>query len=323
MRRLPLAALLCAVVAASGATAAVAATPARVVLPRDHYGHRVGIEWWYVTGLLQGSDGARYSVFYTLFKRQGYVVPVSQVVNVDTGAVVGHTETIARAAVGGAALDVSVPGARLRYASGRWSFGASTAGYALDLAAVPRKPYVLHGGTGYIRQSSAGLSAYYSNTRMAATGTLTTAAGAVRLTGQAWLDHQWGNFASDPAALSWDWFSCRFGDRTELMLYRFRSLDGTPLAGYQSGTLVRRDGSAVVLTGFSASSAGRSFDGAGRRWPLDWQLKVPSQGLDLRLVSPIADQLVRGTVLPTFYEGVADATGSKQGVCFVEQSYAG
>ena len=320
MRRGFLALIVCAFTIAAAATAA---SVPRVELPRDHFGHRAGIEWWYMTGLLQGSDGMRYSVFFTLFKRAGFVVPVSQVVNLDTGALAGHTETVGRATIGGTALNVTLPGAALRYAAGRWSFSASAAGYALELSASPRKPYVLHGATGYIRQSTAGLSAYYSNTRMAAVGSVTTSTGVVRLSGQAWLDHQWGNFASDPAALNWDWFSCRFDDRTELMLYRFRAPDGTPLARYGSGTFIRSNGTAVATPRFSVTPGQRVFEGAGRRWPLDWQLSLPAQNLQLRLVSTVPDQLVRGTVLPTFYEGVADATGSKTGTCFVEQSYAG
>ena len=58
-------------------------------------------------------------------------------------------------------------------------------------------------------------------------------------TGTAWFDHQWGNFANVPSASHWDWFSCRFDDRTELMLYRFRD-------GHMNGTAVdsRRPGPA-------------------------------------------------------------------------------
>lgn len=41
----------------------------------------------------------------------------------------------------------------------------------------------------------------------------------------------------------------------------------------------------------------------------------------MRLRSIVEDQLVRGTVLPTFWEGAATAAGTKQGTCFVEQSY--
>jgi predicted secreted hydrolase len=217
-----------AVLLASFAAAAVAATP-RVVLPRDHAGHpSSGIEWWYVTGNVRGSDGARYSVFFTLFSGRGLV---SQVLNLSSGALVGHTEVLAQRAPGTRMLDVRAPGHRVRYTlrSNTWRFVSSKPGFALDLTVTPTKPYVLHGGgSGVIQEASAGESYYYSATRTRATGTITTAGTRIPFAGEAWLDHQWGNFADDPSALNWDWFSCRFADRTELMLYRFRKRDGTP-----------------------------------------------------------------------------------------------
>jgi predicted secreted hydrolase len=317
-RLLPLVAFLAAAAVGVGGAAAP-----RVTFPRDHFGHKAGIEWWYVTGYVRGRDGARYSVFMTVFKRGGFVLPASQVVDLDTGAVVGHTETVAPRVVGPAALDVHAPGSLLRYTrqTNTWSFAARQGEYALSLTATPTKPYVLHGGTGYIHQSAAGLSGYYSATRMTARGTITAGGKPIAFTGEAWLDHQWGDFASDPRALRWDWFSCRFEDRTELMLYAFLGADGTPLARSRAGTFVRRDGRSSSAAGFDVSAGTRVLDADGRRWPLDWTLRVPAQHLDIRVRSIVADQLVRGTVLPTFYEGAATASGSKSGICFVEQSY--
>jgi predicted secreted hydrolase len=121
----------------------------RVHLPADHDAHpEAGIEWWYVSGVVEGADGQRYSVFFTLFRRAGFLLPVSQVVNLKTGALVGHSEAAAPGTIGAKNLDVSVAGARLRYRPGTnsWQFAASARGYALDLLARPQKPYVLHGG---------------------------------------------------------------------------------------------------------------------------------------------------------------------------------
>jgi predicted secreted hydrolase len=313
-----------AVLVASFAAAAVATTP-RVVLPRDHVGHpSSGIEWWYVTGDVRGSDGVRYSVFFTLFSGRGVVSPVSQVVNLSTGALVGHTEVLAQRAPGTRTLDVRAPGHRLRYLprSNTWRFVSAKPGFALDLTVKPTKPYVLHGGgTGVIQEAAAGQSYYYSATRARASGLITTAGTRIPFTGEAWLDHQWGNFADDPSALNWDWFSCRFVDRTELMLYRFRKRDGTPLTQYESGTFVGRDGRGKLVRNFDVRPGARVLDAAGRRWPLDWQLRVPSAGLTLSLRSLVDDQLVRGQHLPTFWEGAAAATGTKRGVCFVEQTF--
>jgi predicted secreted hydrolase len=296
--------------------AGAAAGTSRPHFPRDHYGHRAGIEWWYFTAYVHGSDGHRYSVFYTLFKRGDILLPVSQVVNLDTGAIVGHTEQLGRGRIGPGRLDVWVGrNANLQYLPVRnlWGAGAAEAGFAVSFSAVPEKPYVLHGGgSGVIRQGGA-VSSYYSATRMRLRGHYRKGHKSISFKGTAWFDHQWGNFTVDPSALHWDWFSCRFDDRTEVMLYRFRD-------GNASGTFVDRAGHGRLVRSFDAAPGARVLRAAGRRWPLDWTIRVPAERLTLALHAIVPDQLVRGVLLPTFWEGAVTATGTKHGVCFVEET---
>lgn len=283
--------------------------------PRDHYGHRAGIEWWYFTAYVHGSDGHRYSVFFTLFKRGGLVLPVSQVVNLDSGAIVRHTESLVPALIGSQGLDFSSRVAHLRYApvQGYWVGGVDADGYSLRFAAHPDKPYVLHGGgTGLVHQGTA-TSRYYSATRMTINGTVSTGSKGFQFTGTAWFDHQWGDFTADPSALHWDWFSCRFDDRTEVMLYRFRD-------GHASGTFVDQAGHGRLVSSFAALPGARVLRAEDRRWPLDWTLRVPSERLKLTLHAIVPDQFVRGTLLPTFWEGAVTAAGTKHGICFVEET---
>src|SRR5262249_42075885 len=158
-----------------------------------------------------------------------------------TGALVGHSETLAAGAPGPSTLDVSASGSRLRYLSqtNTWRFVVSSPGLHVALSQRPEKPYVLHGGgTGVIRQSVAGTSHYYSATRMRASGTLRVSGKTVAVKGQSWFDHQWGDYADDQRAFNWDWFSCRFDDRTELMGYQFLDQAGRPLPGLANGTFV-------------------------------------------------------------------------------------
>src|SRR5262249_2974382 len=129
-------------------------------------------------------------------------------------------------------------------------------------------------------------------------------------------------YRDDPRAFNWDWFSCRFDDGTELMLYQFRDRrSGRPLARFRAGTFVARDGTTKDVSGFDATHGTRTLGAAGRRWPLDWRLSVPSLALDESLRAIIPDQLVRNTIVPTFWEGAARATGTRDGTCFVELSY--
>jgi predicted secreted hydrolase len=305
---------------------AVAGGEPQVRLPRDHLGHAgASIEWWYFTAFVRDRAGRRYSVFFTLFASRGVLVPVAEVRNLDSGAVVGHSERLAPGRVGGSALDVRVAGSRLRYLPGSntWLFSVSGPGLQVSLRQRPEKAYVLNGGgTGEIEQSIAGRSHYYSATRMRASGTVRVGGKTVAINGESWFDHQWGNYANDPRAFNWEWFSCRFDDRTELMLYQF--LDRKthrPLARYRNGTYVNTNGTAIPITTFEAHHTRQALTAAGHTWPLDWQLHVPAPNLTESLRSLLRDQLVRNTIVPTFWEGAAQATGTHTGTCFVEISY--
>jgi predicted secreted hydrolase len=303
----------------------VAAGVPRVQLPRDHGAHPgSGIEWWYFTALVRDASGVRYSVFFTLFSSKSFLVPVAQVVDLDTGALVGHSETLAPGAPGSSTLDVSASGSRLRYLpqTNTWRFVVSGPGLHVSLSQRPEKPYVLHGGgTGLIRQSVAGTSHYYSATRMRASGTVRVGGKTVAVTGQSWFDHQWGNYADNPRAFNWDWFSCRFDDRTELMGYQFLDRTGRPLPGLANGTFVDTNGHATAIVGFEATHNARALRAAGHRWPLEWRLQTASPKLTESVQALFADQLVRNTIVPTFWEGVAAARGTHKGPCFVEISY--
>jgi predicted secreted hydrolase len=296
----------------------------QVRFPRDHYGHpAASIEWWYFTAVVRDRAGTRYSVFFTLFASNGALVPVAEVRNLETGKLVGHSERLAAGRVGTGSLDVSPGGSRLRYvpASNRWLFSVAGPGLQVSLSQRPEKPYALNGDGGVIRQSVAGSSHYYSSTRMRASGTLRVAGREMAVAGESWFDHQWGDYRDDPRAFDWNWFSCRFGDRTELMLYEFLDrASGLPLAGFENGTFVRPDGRTVAIHRFQATHDAHAFTATGRSWPLDWRLRVPALRLTESLRALLPDQLVRNTIVPTFWEGVETAAGSRSGICFVELS---
>src|SRR5579884_2725699 len=307
-----------------GASAAAAGVPP-VVLPRDHYAHPDSLlEWWYFSALVTDPSGTRYSVFFTLFSGIGLVAPVAQVVDLDTGQVVGHSETFGLATPGTSSLDVDAAQAHLDYQpdTDTWSFAVSAPALQVSLSQHPEKPYALHGGgTGVIRQSIGSISHYYSATRMQANGTLQVDGKTVPLTGESWFDHQWGNFVLNPLALKWDWFSCRFDDGTELMGYQLLDWLGRPLPWLANGTFVAADGPATAVDGFRASHDDQALTAAGHTWPLDWQLHTSSPELAETVNALFPDQLVRNAILPTFWEGVAEATGTHAGPCFVEISY--
>ena len=74
---------------------------------------------------------------------------------------------------------------------------------------------------------------------MAATGTVTLGDETLAVEGDAWFDHQWGDFISVGAG-GWDWFAVNLDDGTDLTLSLVRAADGTYPLVY--GTLVDADG---------------------------------------------------------------------------------
>ena len=107
----------------------------------------------------------------------------------------------------------------------------------------PGKPVVLQGDRGYSRKGRdpGNASHYYSLTRMPSTGTLRLGERTIAITGNSWMDHEFGTSALDAGTRGWDWFALQLDDGRELMLYQLRQGDGTP-SPFSSGTIVGRDG---------------------------------------------------------------------------------
>jgi predicted secreted hydrolase len=299
-----------------------------VRLPRDHGAHAgFSVEWWYTTGHANGAHGRRYFWFATIWATPQSAVGRVNVVDLERDRVVLAKQWVRAAPIAAGARDFDVGGLRLRWlASGR--LGRVTVDARVDraeslrLELVPKRPYVLHGDHGIVQQGASGTSAYYSATRLRATGTLRTTGRPRRLSGLAWFDHQWGDFAAVPGALRWDWFACQLDDGRDVMVAQFLGADDRPLPGVGGGTLVSAHGRAMPVQRFAATPVGSAIRPAGATavYPLKWRLKVPQAGLDLRLRAVARHQFITMQFLPSFWEGEAAIVRGAPGVCTVENS---
>jgi predicted secreted hydrolase len=321
-------ALATACVALLGASGtAVGATVEPVSLPRDHAPHPdFAAEWWYGAGRVQSESGRGYAWFATVWTAGPGAVGRVNVVDLRRDRIVLSREYVMLGPQRpGAPLSLDVAGFRMSWrpvgSLGRFKVKAPTDDGALGLTLVPRRRYVLHGRGGIIEQGGGGPSGYYSATRLRATGTLRLGARHIRVRGEGWLDHQWG-VSSRPEALRWDWFSCRFADGRDLMLYRFLDTDSRPRPEYFTGTLVDRRGRSHRLARFTASPR-RPFlhpQGATSTYPLGWRLRVPRARLDLTIRTLARNQFIRNDLVPSFWEGAAEVVRGPRGLCFVENS---
>ena len=159
---------------------------------------------------------------------------------------------------------------------------------ALDLES--RKPAALHDGDGWIEFGSAGGSYYYSRTSMDAAGTLTLGDISYRVEGDAWFDHQWGDFITVGGG-GWDWFAINLEDGRDVTLSQVRDADGSYPLIY--GTIVGPDGTTRHLErdDFTIETTRRwTSPKTGATYPAAWTITMPGEHLVIDLVPTVADQ---------------------------------
>jgi predicted secreted hydrolase len=197
--------------------------------------------------------------------------------------------------VPGGGFDLALAGWRIRGREGRDTLRAAMPGYGLELSLEAQRPPALHLGDppvfpGLISFGPAGYSYYYSRTRMSVEGTLDVDGEPRRVTGEAWMDHQWGDFLVLGGG-GWDWFAGNLRDGRDLTFSVVRDAAGAVTMAY--GTLVGADGEtrhlppsalAVEATGWWTSPATQV------RYPSGWRVRVPDEGLDLLWTPLLADQ---------------------------------
>ena len=314
---------------AGAAAAAAASLPALrpVVLPRDHGAHPAfQIEWWYTAGTVADQRGRDYFWFATVWSGMGFLAARVNVVDLGADRIVLSKEYVATSAPSSGQTAIDVDGfdlsRRPQGALGIWSVDAPVTGMGrLRLSLTPVQPYVLNGPAGIVREGPGASSAYYSDPRLAARGTLVLDGRSSRLRGQGWFDHQWGNFATNSASWHWNWFACQLKDGRDLMLYQFINPVGRP-TGVQDGTFVSARGVVRHPRRFTVVPLRPVIrpPGATGRYPLRWRLVVPSAGLKITLRARARHQFIANQYLPGFWEGAAAITSGAQGGCIVEST---
>lgn len=300
--------------------------------PRDYFNHpQFQTEWWYYTGNLHTPDGRRFGFELTFFRqaldRQERPAGVWDVRDVwfahlalsdIGGGQFFHTERWNRSGPGLAGADET----QRRVWNGNWQARWTESGEDLQaiedrfqfrLTLKRMKPPVIHGTNG-VSQKAEGAghaSHYFSETRLATSGTLEVGGHSFTVEGLSWMDHEFFTHQLTADQVGWDWFSLQFEDRSELMLYRLRRKDGS-VDPYSSGTYVDPAGHAthIKLADFTAVP-GRTWN----RYPIAWTIRVASLGLDVALTTRLDQQELKGAskVSPTYWEGAIEVRGSKGG----------
>jgi predicted secreted hydrolase len=162
-------------------------------------------------------------------------------------------------------------------------------------------------------------SYYYSLPRVEIVGRITyTGKGgiprAIDVTGQGWVDRQWGDFLTN----SWEWSSLRFSNGARVNLYNFAN-------GYQVGTYQTADGATEWFDSFVVRQNGYMkvpSNGIWLSWGWSYEFPIDIEGSRDYTLKPYGQKDVYVTPENTLFEGpsrlIDDSTGEVVGVAVTE-----
>jgi predicted secreted hydrolase len=285
-----------------------------VTFPRDALPHDVLTEWWYYTGHLSTPDGRPYGFEFTIFQIRRQDVPTAYIAHFAISDINGQRFMHQARFVQGEPQPMPIDVQGWRLSLGDTITASMDNGSSLSLQLTDEKPPALHHG-GYIDEGpSVGGSYYYSRTRLSASGTLS----GTPVTGQAWMDHQWGNFiVPSSASGGWDWYSLQLDDNSEVMLYVLRGPTDSPVFG----SLIAPDGQVSEIQATAEPVDHWTSPHTGAEYPSGWRITFPDH--QLILTPQLQDQELyfpeapAGSV-PSYWEGAVTIGGTHTGQGYVE-----
>lgn len=321
--------------AAQTATWKEAAPGYRYEFPRDHASHPdFKLEWWYYTGNVQTVDGRRFGYQVTFFRVGVDPAPANPSRWAVRDLFMTHlavsdpredryrfAERLSRGGPGLAGASTA------RYevwnedwrahldAQGRHLIQAVDKGSGVELTLDEGKPAAINGVNGISQKGAAAGNAshYYSLTRMPTRGTVIVDGERFAVTGESWMDHEFGTSFLEKEQQGWDWLSIQLRDGRELMLYQLRRGDGSR-DPRSSGTLVDQQGRTTHLTAddFVMTAVGDTFKAAsGAVYPIRWSVEIPKAQIALEVTTPMQGQELstEGAGI-SYWEGLIDVKGT-------------
>ncbi len=312
--------------------------------PRDHGSHpEFRTEWWYLTGHLDGENGKRFGFQVTFFRQAAREAAGGKVAHLhlahaalldaNSGAF-RHEERLQRqgwdAFSSATTLDVRNANWSLKLdeATDRFQVTATVRAEAflrLELEAV--KPVVTFGEEGVSRKGAAASAAshYLTFPRLRAAGVVWFGAREHRVTGTAWMDHEFSSSQLDEGQAGWDWAAIQLHDGREVMVYRMRRVDGgTDTAS--TLTWIEKDGALRKASFDWKALATWKSPHSGAVYPNRVRIESGAHVFELRPLAQDQEQGGAITGLP-YWEGacdVHDAKGAVIGRAFLELAgYAG
>lgn len=254
--------------------------------------HKGCREWWYATGILFDDDDNMYSFQYTLLHlAMGAITP--KVVMVALTDYKNNRHYYLQDMPGKKhpvyidENEASLPGIATARKCGEGIFIALThKDFTMDLMCQYGKGPVWHCENGKLQMGIKGKRAttlYYSWTNMPTEGTLVLGGKKIKLHGKTWFDKQGGPYNMANMKCHWEWFSLRFFDDEEAMLFTFPHNENPEY----EGTFIDKNGNYHRLNNYTIESLSVT-EYKGLKWSSGWKLHMNEKEQDY-LIEPIQE----------------------------------
>jgi predicted secreted hydrolase len=307
-----------------------------LIFPADHGAHPdYRIEWWYLTANLTDAAGKPYGAQWTLFRvgvepapqqslekpsQNGQLFMAHMAITTPTDHLsfqrYAHgvaNDPSSRAGVTALPFSAWLDDWSLNSTSTDWlplEVHAKQGNDAFRLKLKSDLPPILQGDAGFSQKHvDGGGSYYYSHPFLKAEGELTLGGQTIPVSGDAWLDREWGSQFLQQDQVGWDWFSLHLKNGEKLMLFQLRQTPGANSAGHfiygnlinKDGTNIRLDPKQISLTVMSETSIN------GRSLPMAWQIRLPQINRQMTIEALHTDQWM--DVDFPYWEGVVNISG--------------
>jgi len=178
-------------------------------------------------------------------------------------------------------------------------------------------------------------SFYYSLTRLNVTGTITVHNLTEEVSGEAWIDHQWGDFISmEPPGLTctYEWFSIKLDDNREIMVGDVWNRTGAKLnQSFSNGlNLLNSDGSLELIEDYTITQLEYWNWTSGshhRQFASKWNMVELSKPINLTITPIYPDQVMCiADAYPLLKEWLLEllpAAAFWEGACAINGTIAG
>ena len=306
----------------------------KLEFPRDHGEHLAfQTEWWYFVGILRDEAERSFGFQFTMF-RQGLAPEYEAENSWRTGQIYmahmaisdiqlekhtaferfsrGHPEL---ATVKATPFTLQIEDWRLQSIGEDFSpmvLQAESGKFQLALELTLTKPPFPHGDRGLSWKSPTNASYYYSIPRIVTTGTIGTPEGLFKVSGSAWMDHEWSSGVLNENYRGWNWLTLHLDQNQDLVLFNLiPKSDQTPIMPV--GVAVDAVGNPQPLQPDRWQLNPIRF---WKDWPVEWELIVDDRNMTVE--AAYDDQLMTTTI--RYWEGAVFVTdeGERVGEGYLE-----